>query len=519
MGELDQLGIGDDEDEIQKRYAANIARPSMDGNQPALTLRGVPSTPTEAPPLTAARTIGPQADMPTLPQQEPNIPNMAPPDASNLPASLRSASSMPMPKPTVASPLEQQTASDQAVQSRLDKGSGISQIANPWAHGALRGVNVLGDVASAFIPQIGMAMRAIPGTEEHHNMLVGQNRGALGKDHAEQQAQEKQTSETALQGAQATNQLSEAKARDNPQPKPDKSEPQQVLGSILAEDLDKGVKPGDDPRISQASDVITGLQKEPPGAKVAPLTSDQAKQRNAIWNPILAKNHLPSDPFHEGMTDADAKEVASQLNNATGKTQTGVKIDMGVGTQGNARSDKSYQLQSKRLDDVRKPIDQIVQRVGRLNDTLAQKSPQADALVAPELLSIMSGGQGSGLRMNEAEIARIIGGRSVWENLKASMQHWSTDPKSARSITADQDKQIRALVATVQQKLVAKQKIMDDAEEALLASDDPKDHRGIVVDARKKLDTIDAGGTAGGGQESGAQGSGKKWNPVKGVYE
>jgi len=34
--------------------------------------------------------------------------------------------------------------------------------------------------------------------------------------------------------------------------------------------------------------------------------------------------------------------------------------------------------------------------LGRLQDTLDQQSPQADALIAPELLTVMAGGQGSG---------------------------------------------------------------------------------------------------------------------------
>jgi hypothetical protein len=64
-----------------------------------------------------------------------------------------------------------------------------------------------------------------------------------------------------------------------------------------------------------------------------------------------------------------------------------------------------------------------VPRFGRLRDTLNQKSPQADALVAPELLTVIAGGQGSGLRMNEAEIARSVGGRSHLEDLKAALNN------------------------------------------------------------------------------------------------
>src|SRR5205085_10860217 len=101
------------------------------------------------------------------------------------------------------------------------------------------------------------------------------------------------------------------------------------------------------------------------------------------------------------------------------------------------------------LDTSAKPIEDSLGRMGRLNETLAQGSPQADALVAPELLTIMAGGQGSGLRMNEAEISRIVGGRSNWQNLEAWAQKWNTDPSKANSLTSDQRKQVQSLVSAV----------------------------------------------------------------------
>jgi len=202
-------------------------------------------------------------------------------------------------------------------------------------------------------------------------------------------------------------------------------------------------------------------------------------------------------------TDAEAKEKLQRAKDLVSGATGQERITVQTGNQGNARSDKSFQFNSTQLEKARKPIDDTVQRLGRLQDTLAQHNPQADALVGPELLSVMSGGQGSGLRMNEAEIQRIVGGRSAWENLKAAFQHWSTKPEDARSITPDQDKQIRALVDTVHQKLLKKQAILDEANQSLLESDDVKQHRQIVAGARQKLDAIDSGG-GGGRQNSGA---------------
>src|SRR6185369_3592128 len=172
-------------------------------------------------------------------------------------------------------------------------------------------------------------------------------------------------------------------------------------------------------------------------------------------------------------------------------------FQMGGDARQQGRSDKSYQFHSGQLDKVGKPVEDAVTRLGRLQDTLAQNSPQADALVAPELLTVMAGGQGSGLRMNEAEISRIVGGRSNWESLKAAANKWQTDPSKANSITPSQRQQIRSLVGVVAGKLQAKQKIMDDARQSLINANDPEEHKRILYEARKKLTDIDSQASGG----------------------
>lgn len=162
-----------------------------------------------------------------------------------------------------------------------------------------------------------------------------------------------------------------------------------------------------------------------------------------------------------------------------------------VGQANDNRSDKSYQFQVGELNKIGKPVAEAIARLGRLQDTLAQNSPQADALVAPELLTVMAGGAGSGLRMNEAEIARIVGGRSNWETLKASINKWQLDPKEARSITPSQQKQIRDLVQTVSDKANAKQAAIDEAHQSLIGTNDPAQHRQIVNTARQKFAATD----------------------------
>lgn len=210
----------------------------------------------------------------------------------------------------------------------------------------------------------------------------------------------------------------------------------------------------------------------------------------AIGAPVRGEV-TPEDIFKANATaqNDQARNLLTQL----GLNQHREEFDENKSKQDQARLDRSFQYNSGRLDKLGAPLDQLNTRIGRLNDTIAQQSPQADALMAPELLSIMAGGAGSGLRMNEAEISRIVGGKSAWEDLKSNINHWNANPKNARSILRAQDAQIKALVSAVQAKLQSKQAILEDARGRLIASDDVQEHRRIIMETQKKLNDIDEG--------------------------
>jgi hypothetical protein len=245
-----------------------------------------------------------------------------------------------------------------------------------------------------------------------------------------------------------------------------------TIDNLLAAAAEKaqsaGRDPTKDPQVQQLSDVKTSLQKE-----TQPKTQNDFEQ---FYGKYLRDNKLP--------------DTAENMQRAH-QTFEVKPIQPGAG---DARLDRSYQFNSTQLEKLSQPIDAAVLRMGRLQDTLNQNSPQADALVAPELLTVMAGGQGSGLRMNEAEIARIVGGRSNWQSLQAAVNKWSLDPKTANSITPAQRQQIRALVSTVQQKLAAKQGALDAAHEDLINATDVAGHRRVVAGARSKMTAVDQGG-------------------------
>jgi hypothetical protein len=158
-----------------------------------------------------------------------------------------------------------------------------------------------------------------------------------------------------------------------------------------------------------------------------------------------------------------------------------------------ARADKSYQYNQTRVDKLRAPLDTLAARFSRLQEAIDQNSPTADALIMPELMVTMAGGQGSGIRITDTEINRLVDGRSNWEKLKASANKWAIDPQSATSITPAQRQQIRKLVQAVGEKMNAKKAVLDDAEDKLLAADSPQEHRRVVADLQKQLSAVDSG--------------------------
>lgn len=173
--------------------------PKDTSNPPAAQLIAHPASTSSPVSVRGVNTSQPTAATAATEEQPPAIHSEAAP--LNLPAE----------KPTIPSlaPIGQKQQADEQRQQQLAKGSGIAQIGNPWARGALRGLNIVGGILA---PRI---MGYIPGTEEHHEALVKQNQQALTADQATQEKE----AETAEKQAQTANLNSEIGARATPEEK------------------------------------------------------------------------------------------------------------------------------------------------------------------------------------------------------------------------------------------------------------------------------------------------------------
>jgi hypothetical protein len=229
-----------------------------------------------------------------------------------------------------------------------------------------------------------------------------------------------------------------------------------------------------------------------------------------------------ADQRYQEQVQRDARNATHQ---GVVEEQANQRLDMlaaNQGKSGDARLDRSYNKEVSRMDSIAKPVLDRADRLQRLKISLDAQSPQADALIAPELLTAMAGGQGSGLRMNEAEIARIVGGRSKLESLKASLNQWSLDPSKALSITPDQRQQVRALVEKMSAKVDAKVAAVQRAHRGLIDAQDVITQRNVSDALAKELSDIDTRDDAPGGPTPGASTPGtivKTWNPKTRKFE
>lgn len=159
-----------------------------------------------------------------------------------------------------------------------------------------------------------------------------------------------------------------------------------------------------------------------------------------------------------------------------------------AGNRQDTRLDRSYQYNSGLLEKAALPLEQASQRLERLKVSIAQKDPQADSLIAPELLTVMAGGQGSGLRMNEAEISRIVNGRSNWDTIRAALNKWKPGD-AALSIPDNQRQNMYKLVGEVSSRLDNHLHQLDQARSDLIQANDVTEHRRILARVKQSLNS------------------------------
>jgi hypothetical protein len=343
------------------------------------------------------------------------------------------------------SPLESKTTADQAELGRLQStGSGISQIQHgspaggigiakphPILGGILRGLNIAGDVGSAFLPELRPVMKAIPGTEEHHNSLVNQQAGRIGEDLGEQKEQ------TGIGEAQARTEQAEAAAdkdrADAAKPPADKTtKPEPIFdkaGNIVGFNTGTDLLGLDNPAITPDMKAIAGAAKVKPAATP---TREITRVVNGVPHTIMVNAETGEDVKDEGQTKVPGEKqepgsfmpLYDEKGHVTGawdpKSGRVVKNpDLpGTTTGGSAIATKADAATKKESAPYQAMIDNATE-AHQLADMAAKGNASADVDLVLSFFKMMKGTGGAGVRFTQQEQNMILGARNAGQGLVA----------------------------------------------------------------------------------------------------
>lgn len=432
-----------------------------------------------------------------------------PPPAATMPAGRPPAPPAPTPSTIPGSPLEAVPvgpAATAAAPPAVGSGAPLQPVslgptAQPIAPQSavsalaaskppeLHGWKSVVDTIARAMPASRMVEEAIPGTPGNYKAevrpLLEKRAEEEAKNNAAGLAGQKDAATIARDEAEAANLNSEAAARANPKAK---THPILINGA-------------DGEPVPALQNMLTGEITDDtgaaiPNARVWEKTTTPKEDKILGHTTAELKGEMAANPalYPGGWMDGAAgfknqKAAAMALDKAKADADRAPKD---TSARDASRSDRSYQFNAKELDEERKPLEATMSKISAATSNIDLKSPQADALLAPQILSLAAGGTGSGLRMNEAEIARIVGGRTVWESIKASANKWSTDPSHPQIPEAQRTQMVQILQAAAQ-KGTLKSSILEWGDQALVNSDDPKEQRQIVATARKLMTAVDEG--------------------------
>lgn len=240
------------------------------------------------------------------------------------------------------------------------------------------------------------------------------------------------------------------------------------------------------PEIKVAGDGTVFAETMDPKNPTAPPT--QAPVMDATGKQARLDPKKEYEYKEEVQADGKVHNVAYDKSNPSAKP-----IVLGLAKpSGSENSGKVYDNYAKQLETDAKPVEEKLAAANYLTTILANHDKQSDALVAPKLLSITTGGMGSGLKMNEAEISRVIGGRSVWDNLISTA---NSVQQGQGTFDDAQRAQISHIVSYMQTRSAAADYVISSARKAMLAAqNDDKAVKGISSHMHDLLSALDTHG-------------------------
>lgn len=173
---------------------------------------------------------------------------------------------------------------------------------------------------------------------------------------------------------------------------------------------------------------------------------------------ILSKPEAQWTPDEQAMVAG--RKAFNKLQGAEAATRLHVTVgaanDRALATE--VRQVKQNFRKDLSTEDAKLSTD--LERVDRAQKVLNSKNFLADAVAAPEVLQIVAGGMGSGLRMTTAELDRVNNAQTKLDQARAELAKWGVGAPVA--IQEELRKNMQAIIATVKTARERKAKLLED---------------------------------------------------------
>ncbi len=227
---------------------------------------------------------------------------------------------------------------------------------------------------------------------------------------------------------------------------------------------------------------LAGYEHEKQNITAKPLTKDIADSLNANYN-TLAKQYkgVPLDQFHEGMTSAEATQVKAAMLGAVAGTQKGQTIVINQGKAADAKAAKQDAATVKAANDVHKRLtagfDKLVAQSDALDQAINEIGSNAPGQAVGTIKSIvgLAGGQGSGVRITQAELDSLVKARGLADTFGG----WVSQLSGEGKMGAHQVAQIRDVLQQAKDKADEKRQKYFDSLKELGSAAKPEDVRDI----------------------------------------
>lgn len=271
-----------------------------------------------------------------------------------------------------------------------------------------------------------------------------------------------------LQEAQAGKAEAEAdKARNVP----DRTEnPQQGYADAIKDAISRGVDPATDPHVLAWKQAIGDIQKPEKEPKEESPTIELQRQLQtmqpgtpeykAVQQRIKDLNPQAEQRFNFQVGEAGKKDAkAADANTEKEYVWTRNNFDKDLHT---------YRAQAEKLQEAA---------------TLVGNGAMGDAIGSIKSLSGLASGQGSGVRITQAELNSIAHARGYAGDFQAWLQKFG----DGRSLTPAQEAELRAVVGDIEKKSALKERVINKVLDDLGGATDTKTIRTIYSQARHAL--------------------------------